>query len=113
MTGQNKLKKSINKADESHVSIKKAIVNSRLLNRCLMSKKIKILGTGCAKCQSMTAVVKAVVSENNIDATIEKVEDIVEIMKFNVMITPALVIDNVLTIKGSVPSKAEVLAFLN
>ncbi len=78
-----------------------------------MSKVIKILGTGCSKCQSMTGVVKDVVSENNIDATIEKVEDIMEIMKFNVMITPALVIDDVITIKGRVPSKDEVLALLS
>ena len=75
--------------------------------------KIKILGTGCPKCQSMTAVVKDVVSENKIDATIEKVEDIMEIMKFNVMTTPALVIDDVITIKGRIPSKDEVLALLN
>ena len=78
-----------------------------------MTKIIKILGTGCPKCQSMTGVVKDVVSTNDIDATIEKVEDIVEIMKFNVMTTPALVIDDVITIKGRVPSKDEVLALLN
>jgi small redox-active disulfide protein 2 len=78
-----------------------------------MSKVIKILGTGCPKCQSMTGVVKDVVSENNIEATIEKVEDIMEIMKFNVMSTPALVIDGVIAIKGRVPSKDEVLALLN
>lgn len=78
-----------------------------------MSKIIKILGTGCPKCQSMTAVVKAVVSENNIDATIEKVEDIMEIMTFNIITTPALVIDDVVKIKGRVPSKVEVLELLN
>ena len=78
-----------------------------------MSKVIKVLGTGCPKCQTMTAIVKEVVSENNIDATIEKVEDIMEIIKFNVMSTPALVIDDVITIKGRIPSKEEVLALLN
>ena len=77
-----------------------------------MSKTIKILGTGCPKCQSMTGVVKDVISENNIDATIEKVEDIMEIMKYNVMSTPALVVDDVITIKGRIPSKEEVLAFI-
>ncbi|MFZ1807456.1 MAG: thioredoxin family protein [Cyclobacteriaceae bacterium] len=77
-----------------------------------MSRAIKILGTGCAKCQSMTGVVKDVISENNIDATIEKVEDIEEIMKFNIMTTPALVIDDVITIKGRVPTKSEVLDLL-
>jgi len=78
-----------------------------------MTKVIKILGTGCPKCQSMTGVVKDVVSENDVDATIEKVEDIMEIMKFNIMSTPALVIDDLITIKGRVPSKDEVLALLN
>ena len=78
-----------------------------------MSKTIKILGTGCPKCQSLTGVVTDVVSENNIDATIEKVEDIMEIMKYNVMTTPALVIDDVITIKGRVPSKEAVLDLLS
>lgn len=78
-----------------------------------MSKVIKILGTGCPKCKTMTSLVQDVVSENNIDASIEKIEDIEEIMKFNVMSTPALVIDNVITIKGRIPSKEEVLSLLN
>lgn len=78
-----------------------------------MSKTIKILGTGCPKCQTLTGVVKEVVAENSIDATIEKVEDIMEIMKYNVMTTPALVIDDVITIKGRVPSKNEVLTLLS
>ena len=77
-----------------------------------MSKTIKILGTGCPKCKTMTGVVTEVVNENNIEATIEKVEDIMEIMKYNVMTTPALVIDNIITIKGRVPSKSEVLELL-
>lgn len=77
-----------------------------------MTKKIKILGTGCSKCKTMTGVVKDVVSEHNIDATIEKIEDIAEIMKFNIMSTPALVIDNVVVIKGRIPSKDEVLALI-
>ncbi|WP_405607361.1 thioredoxin family protein [Polaribacter sp. Asnod1-A03] len=78
-----------------------------------MSKVIKVLGTGCPKCQSMTGVVKEVITENNIDASIEKIEDIIEIMKYNVMSTPALVIDDVITIKGRIPSKKEVLELLN
>jgi protein-disulfide isomerase len=60
----------------------------------------------------MTGVVKDVLSENNIDATIEKVEDIMEIMKYNVMSTPALVINDEITIKGRVPTKEEVLELL-
>lgn len=77
-----------------------------------MKKNIKILGTGCPKCKTMTSLVQDVVTENNIDAEVEKVEDIMEIMKFDVMTTPALVIDNVVTIKGRVPNKTEVLELL-
>ena len=53
------------------------------------------------------------VKENNIDATVEKVEDIIEIMKFDVMTTPALVIDDVVTLKGRIPSKEVVLTLLH
>ncbi|MDF0708356.1 thioredoxin family protein [Flagellimonas okinawensis] len=77
-----------------------------------MKRSIQILGTGCPKCQNLTSVVKEVIDENKIDASIEKVEDIVNIMKFNVMATPALVIDGNVVIKGRVPSKEEVLAAL-
>lgn len=78
-----------------------------------MGISIKVLGTGCPKCKTMTLLVQEVVDENNIDATIEKVEDIMDIMTFNVMTTPALVVDNKVTIKGRVPSKVEVLEVLN
>jgi small redox-active disulfide protein 2 len=77
-----------------------------------MKKKIQILGTGCPKCKTMASIVKDVVTENKIDATIEKVEDIMEIMKFDVMTTPALVIDDIISVKGRVPSKSEVLDLL-
>ncbi|WNH10336.1 thioredoxin family protein [Thalassobellus suaedae] len=75
-------------------------------------KTIKILGTGCSKCKAVTDLVQNVVSENNIDAHIEKIEDIAEIMTFNVMSTPAIVIDGVIGIKGRVPSKNEVYELL-
>jgi small redox-active disulfide protein 2 len=78
-----------------------------------MIMTIKVLGTGCPKCKTMTNLVQDVINENNIDATIEKVEDIMDIMTFNVMSTPALVINDVVTIKGRIPSKAEVLDLLN
>ncbi len=78
-----------------------------------MSKKvIKILGTGCPKCKRTTALVEEVVGENNIDADIIKVEDIMEIMEYNVLSTPVLVIDEKITVKGRVPSKDEVVELL-
>lgn len=73
-----------------------------------MSKKIEILGTGCAKCNQAIELVSSVVNDTKSDATIEKVDDIMEIMKYNVMSTPAVVVDGVVKIKGRVPSKAEI-----
>lgn len=75
-------------------------------------KQVKILGTGCPKCKTMTNVVEEVVAENNIEAAVEKVEDIMKIMEYNVLSTPALVVDGEITIKGRVPSKQEVLDLL-
>jgi small redox-active disulfide protein 2 len=75
-------------------------------------KTIKILGTGCPKCKQTEAIVRQAVEENNIEVTIEKVEDITKIMEYNVMTTPALVIDEQIKMKGKVPTKAEVLEFL-
>lgn len=70
--------------------------------------EIKILGTGCAKCKTTQEVVEKVVAESGIQATITKVEDIVDIMKYNIMSTPAVVVDEAIKIKGRVPSEAEV-----
>ena len=77
-----------------------------------MSIAIKILGTGCPKCKTTTQLVEEVVKENNIDATITKVEDIMEIMEYNVLATPVLVIDEEITIKGRVPTRDEVINLL-
>ena len=70
--------------------------------------EIKVLGTGCTKCKTLEKVVKDVVEQNNIDATVVKVENIMEIMKYGVMTTPALVIDGVVMVKGRVPSADEI-----
>ena len=73
---------------------------------------IEVLGTGCPKCKSLEKAVREVVSQNGIDAGIRKVEDIVEIMKFNVMTTPALVVDGKVVVKGRVPSNDELKQIL-
>ncbi|MBT8318476.1 MAG: thioredoxin family protein [Lutibacter sp.] len=75
-------------------------------------KTIKILGTGCPNCVTTEKIVTEVVNELNIDATIVKVTDIQEIMMYDIMSTPAVVIDEQVVIKGKVPSKNEIQAFL-
>ncbi|WP_372744090.1 thioredoxin family protein [Lutibacter sp.] len=75
-------------------------------------KTIKILGTGCPSCVSTEKVVKDVISELNIDAKIVKVTDIMEIMAYDVMSTPAVVIDEKVVFKGGVPSKDVVKGLL-
>jgi len=74
--------------------------------------EIKILGTGCAKCKTLEQLTREVVSKNNIDATITKVEDIVEIMKYNIMTTPALVVNEKVVSKGRIPSAEEIKQLL-
>lgn len=71
--------------------------------------EIKILGPGCPKCKQLDRLVRDVVAENNIDATVTKVEDIVEMMNYGIMVTPALVINGKVVMKGSVPTKDEIL----
>jgi small redox-active disulfide protein 2 len=73
---------------------------------------IKILGTGCPKCKTLEKMTREVVEKNAINATIAKVEDIMEIMKFGVMTTPALVIDGKVVLKGRVPNEAELTILL-
>ena len=74
--------------------------------------KIKVLGTGCAKCKSLEEVTKEVVSELRLDATVVKVEDIAEIMEAGVMITPALLVDEKVIVSGYVPSNKEMKKLL-
>ena len=74
--------------------------------------EIKILGTGCGKCKSTFAVIEKVIKGNNIAATITKVEDIMEIMNYNILATPAVVIDGVVKLKGYVPGETEIKELL-
>ena len=75
-------------------------------------KTIKILGTGCAKCKLTEAVIRETLGEMGIDANIEKVEDIQKIMEYDIMSTPAVVLDGNVKIAGKVPSKDEIRAML-
>ena len=74
--------------------------------------EIKVLGTGCAKCTALEKVTKEVVDALNIPASVTKVEDIMEIMTYGIMTTPALVVDGKVLIKGRVPTVEEMKRLL-
>ena len=75
-------------------------------------KKIQILGTGCPKCKKLTENAEAAAKELGIEFEIEKVTNINDIMKFGVMMTPALVVDGELKAVGKVPSPDEIKKML-
>lgn len=70
--------------------------------------EIKILGTGCAKCHKLEEVVREVVGEIGVDASVQRVDDMKEILNYAVLMTPGLVIDDELVVSGEVPDKAQV-----
>jgi small redox-active disulfide protein 2 len=69
---------------------------------------IKVLGPGCPKCKTLEKITRDAVAEAGIDATIEKVEDIVKIMEYRVMHTPVLVVNEKVVLSGHVPSVKQV-----
>ncbi len=70
---------------------------------------IKILGTGCKKCDDLTKNAKKAVAQMGTDITVEKVEDFQEIMRYGVMQTPALVVDDVVKSYGKVLSTEQII----
>lgn len=74
--------------------------------------EIKVLGPGCAKCQQLKKTVGEVIKELGIEANVEDVKDIREIMEYPILTTPGLVINGKLVVSGRVPSKPEVTTFI-
>jgi len=75
-------------------------------------KKIQILGTGCPKCKALAEHAEAAARELGIQYTVEKVTQISEMVKFGVMMTPALAVDGVVKVVGKVPSVEELKKML-
>ena len=75
-------------------------------------KKIQILGTGCPKCKKLAENAESAAKELGIEYTLEKVTDIKEIMKFGVMMTPALAVDGNVKVTGKVPTVEEIQNFI-
>ena len=74
--------------------------------------EIKVLGTGCTKCKKLYELVCKALEENNIEANVEKEEDIAKIMSYGVMSTPALIIDGKIVLSGKLPSAKDLSKLL-
>ena len=73
---------------------------------------IKILGPGCAKCKKTEEIVKEVVAEMNVEATVQKVTDMLEIAGYGILGTPAVVIGGKVMSSGKVPNKKEIRSWI-
>jgi small redox-active disulfide protein 2 len=73
---------------------------------------IKVLGSGCKNCKKLTANALQAIEELGINASLEKVEEMKDIMKYNVLSTPALVVDEVVKTTGRIPSVEEIKTIL-
>lgn len=75
--------------------------------------EVKVLGTGCTKCKSTVALIEDVASTKGVTLSLEKVEDIQDIVGYGVMSTPAVVIDGKVVHAGGVPSRDKVEQWLS
>ncbi len=73
---------------------------------------IKVLGPGCANCQKVEQIAKQVVATLSVDATIQKVTDMKEIMRYSILSTPGLVVNEKVVCAGRIPTEAEVTGWI-
>lgn len=73
---------------------------------------IKVLGSGCAKCSATYDLIKTVAVDSGQTVELEKVEDMLEIMSYEIMSTPAVVVDGVVVHRGGVPNKKKILEWI-
>jgi len=73
---------------------------------------IKVLGPGCPKCKQTENIVRETVAESNVEATVEKVTDVMEIAKYGVFGTPAIVINGDVKSVGKIPTKDDIRNWL-
>ena len=74
--------------------------------------KIKVLGTGCPKCRKLYSEAEKAIAASGVKADLEKVEKIEEIIKYGVMATPGLVIDEEVKASGRIPQSSEILSWI-
>jgi len=73
---------------------------------------VKVLGTGCKKCQTLEKKVRDLVATNNIEATVEKVTDIQEMVRYGIMMTPGLIINEKVKSFGIIPKDDQIINWL-
>ncbi len=73
---------------------------------------IKVLGSGCTNCQTLERLCKEVIAENTLEATVEKVSDLKEIMSYGVLSTPGLVVNGKVISSGKLPTKSTLTHWL-
>lgn len=73
--------------------------------------EVKVLGPGCKNCQTTQKLIEEVTSENGIKITLEKVEDMAEIMSYGIMSTPGVIVDGKIAHAGSIPDKKTILSW--
>ncbi len=76
-------------------------------------KNIKVLGSGCANCQTTYKLIEEIAAEKGVDVELEKIEDIGQIMSFGVMSTPGVVIDDKVVHAGGVPDRKSIQEWLS
>ena len=74
--------------------------------------EVKILGPGCAKCKTTYNLVEKIIKENNLDVKLSKVDDIMEMLNYDILSTPAIIINGAVKIKGHIPSEREIKELL-
>jgi small redox-active disulfide protein 2 len=74
--------------------------------------KIKVLGTGCPRCKKLYAEVEKAIASSGVKADLEKVEKIEEIIKYGIMATPGLVIDEAVKTSGRIPQSSEIVSWI-
>ncbi len=74
--------------------------------------EIKVLGPGCAKCNKLEKIIKETVDELNIDATVEKITDMLIISEYDVIATPAIVVNGEVKTAGKIPKKNDIKSWL-
>ncbi|HEY7866346.1 MAG TPA: thioredoxin family protein [Psychromonas sp.] len=75
-------------------------------------KNIKVLGTGCAKCKTTVTLINQVAEQLGVTIKLEKIEDLPQIMAYGVMSTPAVVVNEQVVHKGSIPTREQIESWI-